>query len=274
MAQSGSAVASRAASNSSVETATKATSELSPTTASRSRTARPSTSRPSSVDIRPLPQLKPPGARASVSASPPSWRSKYSLRLLARTPSTFSFSSRPCTSSSTSGGALAMKGDSAKGAMDSALGPSSRPSSSSSSTTRSQRPAFARCSSSVWLLAPPSFKRRGLPFSRRIRSIVCSGLSPVAEVAKARKDCRSYAAERSRLQRRRTAGRLPQMSENSSSRSGQGTPARSSVSTSSQRPALAHWETRVSPSRCSTVASATERFAGRSMAFVRSPANG
>mmetsp|Transcript_58838 Transcript_58838/g.162738 ORF Transcript_58838/g.162738 Transcript_58838/m.162738 type:complete len:281 (-) Transcript_58838:1338-2180(-) len=277
IAKSGSAVASTAAASSSADTATKATSAPLAATASRSRTPRSSTCSSASCDERtPLSTAKPVGAKASPMTSPFNWRSKYSRRLLARTPESFSLSTLPCTCSSTSGGALAMNGDSANGAMDSRPGPSNLPSSSSSSVTRSQRHSAASATRKDEWPFRPSSSNNGRPCSRRTCNMVLSGLSSAAAVAKPRSDsrCVPIAAARSRLQRLRTAGQLPQMPVNSSLRSGQGTPANSSVSTRSHCPALAQCDTRVSAIVRSTVPSTTERFAGRRSTLVRSPPNG
>mmetsp|Transcript_4972 Transcript_4972/g.14534 ORF Transcript_4972/g.14534 Transcript_4972/m.14534 type:complete len:256 (+) Transcript_4972:1143-1910(+) len=254
----------------------KATSASSAETASRKRTARSRTWSVSSIALStPSPRAKPGGIRASPMTSPFNWRSKYSRRLLARTPASFSFRTRPCTNSRTSGGALAMTGDSARGTIDSTPGPSELLNSSSTSATRSQREASASARSGGGRPPRPSSSSRGRPWPRRALSMHLSGLSPAAAIARPRSGWRGApAAARSRLQRRRTEGQPPQRSENSSSRSGHGTPASSSVSTRSHCPALAQCDTRVSASDRSTAPSTTARLAGRSSTFVKSPPSG
>mmetsp|Transcript_103878 Transcript_103878/g.294301 ORF Transcript_103878/g.294301 Transcript_103878/m.294301 type:complete len:334 (-) Transcript_103878:800-1801(-) len=81
---------------------------------------------------------------------------------------------------------------------------------------------------------------------------------------------------RSRFHCFRTISVGPHTSSNSLLRFGHGTPALTSVSTIAHRPSLAHFAISVSPMSCSTARWRGPQYwaAGRSSAFVRSPARG
>mmetsp|Transcript_14437 Transcript_14437/g.31643 ORF Transcript_14437/g.31643 Transcript_14437/m.31643 type:complete len:317 (+) Transcript_14437:1460-2410(+) len=203
-------------------------------------------------------------------SSPESCLSKNSFKVRGLAPQSCSCSVRTCRSSRTSTGAAAIARSPIRGSTETCHWGSSssrRTSHLEASAIATSRGCPAEVHSSKSGVCPSSFKAEISERNSSSSVLAASSTNDRASHA-------AFKVSRSLPQLRLIGGNWPQMSPNSSLRLGHGTPFISSKATMSHFANFAHWEINVSPSVASKVRSLLERFTGRSIALVRSPANG